>query len=186
MKKESAHKGKSDRTIIDGRCPVCGGNVMVTAMGYKCTNPNCHFFIKGVMADRRIRRQEAEDFLLGRNIPIDGFYCFDSKTSFPAYLRYDPAKGTYLDAYVGKCPVCGGAVRIGKKAFNCSNYNSQDNPCHFFIYRNIAGHEMSYNEVREILSQGCTGNALQFYDNQGKCYLRKVAFNPKKNISFIK
>ena len=175
-------KSKNDRVFLHGKCPICGGNVMVTALGYKCTNTHCSFFIKGVICDRRIRANEVEDFLQNRNIPIDGFYRRDSNVSFPSYLRFSKEKGTFLDSYVGTCPVCGGDIRIGKKAFNCSNFTAREHPCRFFIYRNISGHEMSFSEICQILNNGVTDSPLQFLDESGKPFYRKIAFDPVKNI----
>lgn len=173
---------KGGRVRIDGKCPSCGGDVVITALGYACDNPDCDFFIKGVMGDRRIRQQEAEDFLNGRNIPIDGFYRFDKEVTFPSFLRFSPDKGVFLDSRVGTCPRCGGTVRIGKKAFNCENFSKG---CKFYVYRNISGHEITYEEISQLLSQGKTSKPITLFDPEGNTSQKRIAVNKKKNITFL-
>ncbi|MBR3729517.1 MAG: type IA DNA topoisomerase [Bacteroidales bacterium] len=171
---------KGEKVRIDGYCPSCGGDVIITATGYACVN--CDFFIRGVIGDRRIRQQEAEDFLQGKNIPIDGFYRFDKEVTFPSFLRFSKEKGVFLDSRVGKCPRCGGTVRIGKKAFNCENFSKG---CKFYVYRNISGHEISYEEISQLLSCGKTSKPVTLFDSDGNTSLKRIAINKKKNISFL-
>ena len=177
---------RNDRMFVNGKCPVCGKRIMVTSLGYKCENPNCNFFIKGVICDRRIRTSEIEDFLNNRNVPIDGFYRRDCEMSFPSYLRFSKEKGAFLDSFVGKCPVCGGDIRIGKKAFNCSNFSDSANPCSFHIYRCISGHEMTFSEVLQILQQGATSESILFLDDKGKPFYRIIEFDHTKKTTIFK
>ena len=55
-----------------------------------------------------------------------------------------------MQSIIGKCPHCGGDIRVGTRAFNCSNYSNQQAPCNFAIWRNIGGHQLSLTEARDI------------------------------------
>lgn len=77
-----------------------------------------------------------------------------------------------MQSVIGKCPHCGGEVRVGTRAFNCSNYSNQEASCSFAIWRNIGGHQLTLEEAKELCEKSitssnwrCTGRTVPFTAN---------------------
>ena len=80
-----------------------------------------------------------------------------------------------LSSVVGKCPVCGEDVLVSPVAFNCSSHEKIGEPYHFMLWRHIRGHEVTLDELRELLEYGVTKNEVTLTDERGslsKAYLR--------------
>ena len=127
----------SEKKII-GRCPFCGGNVVKTCKGYRCENntgehPSCVLNINAIIGNRKMNDGEIAEFLEKRRILLDGFSTKEGKT-FPTVLELADDGAVNMQSVIGRCPHCGGEVRVGTKAFNCSNYSNQEAPCSFQSY----------------------------------------------------
>lgn len=132
---------------IIGRCPLCGGNVVKTCKGYRCEHnlgdhPSCVLNINGIIGNRKMYDAEIAELLEKRCILLDGFSTKEGKT-FPTVLQLADDGNILMQSVVGKCPHCGGEIRVGSRAFNCSNYSNQTAPCSFAIWRNIGGHQLT-------------------------------------------
>ena len=80
-----------------------------------------------------------------------------------------------LSSVVGKCPVCGEDVRVSPVAFNCSCHEKLGEPYHLTLWRHIRGHEVTLDELKELLEYGVTKNEVTLIDDKGslsKAYLR--------------
>lgn len=171
-------------TKIIGRCPVCGGNVVKTCKGYRCENNTgedgkCGLFINGVIGNRKMADAEVAELLEKRSILLDGFATKEWKT-FPTVLVMSADGSITMESVVARCPRCGGEIRVGAKAFNCSNYRQEGSPCDFVIWRNIAGHLMTLDEVREICADGVTSHEVEMFGENGSVYRRKLGLSPDK------
>lgn len=136
-------------------CPKCGGRILVTRQGYACENeliknPTCNFFVGNKLSNRFIHEEEVRDYIEGKEKILDGFMS-NAKVPFSGYLRQNEEGGTDISVKVGKCPNCGGEIRVGYRAFNCSNYKKG---CTFNIFREFSGHPMTVREARELLRKG--------------------------------
>lgn len=174
---------ENEKKII-GRCPVCGGNVVKTCKGYRCENntgeaPKCGVFINGVIGNRKMTDEEIAILLEKREIMLDGFATKEWKT-FPTVLVMAADGSINMESVVARCPRCGGEIRVGTKAFNCSNYRQEGSPCDFVIWRNIAGHLMTLDEVREICADGVTSHEVEMFGENGSVYRRKLGLSPDK------
>ena len=174
---------ENEKKII-GRCPLCGGNVVKTCKGYRCENntgedAKCGLFINGVIGNRKMTDEEISILLEKREIMLDGFATKEWKT-FPTVLSLKQDGSLDMNAVVGKCPRCGGDIRIGTKAFNCSNYKDQANPCAFVIWRNIGGHLLTLDEVRQICNDGQTAEAVDMFREDGFKFSKKIGLSPDK------
>ena len=155
---------------IIGRCPLCGGNVVKTCKGYRCENniaeqPTCVLNINGIIGNR---------FIL-----LDGFASKEGK-AFPSVLELADNGAINMQSVIGKCPHCGGDIRVGTRAFNCSNYSNQQAPCNFAIWRNIGGHQLSLTEAKEICEKEITSNELEMYRDDGTIYRKRLGLSPDK------
>ena len=153
---------ETEKKII-GRCPFCGGNVVKTCKGYRCEHnlgeqPSCVLNINGIIGNRKMNDEEIAELLEKRCILLDGFATKEGKT-FPTVLELADDGNILMQSVIGKCPHCGGDIRVGSRAFNCSNYSNQAAPCSFAIWRNIGGYRDDGSIYRKRL--GVSPDKLQ-------------------------
>lgn len=174
-----------EKSALNGKCPKCGGKVVITGKGYACENalgekPSCDFFVRGLYFDRKIHKEEVELLLQGKHTILDGLYAYNTKNAFAGFLNYTPEKGVYIEQVIGKCPKCGGEMFISKLAICCSK------KCGFnYFWRNIQGHELSFEEIQEMLEHGITKDSLQFFKEDGTPYYKRLAFDGDHKIIML-
>lgn len=159
-----------------GCCPLCGGNVVKTCKGYRCEHnigeqPSCVLNINAIIGNRKMEDDEIAELLEKRFILLDGFATKEGKT-FPTVLELTDDGAINMQAVIAKCPHCGGDIRVGSRAFNCSNYGNQEAPCNFSIWRNIGGHQVTLAEAKKSVRRvsqrpnwKCTGKMAPFTVN---------------------
>lgn len=82
---------------------------------------------------------------------------------------------------VCKCPICGtGGVVILNKVAKCDN-----DGCDFHVFRQIASHNMTENEMKDLLIKGETRLIKGFTSKQGKKFDAKVGFDKDYKTVFI-
>ena len=119
---------ETEKKII-GCCPLCGGNVVKTCKGYRCEHnigdsPSCVLNINAIIGNRKMTDAEVTVLLEKRRILLDGFASKEGKT-FPTVLELAEDGNILMQPVIGRCPHCGGEIRVGSRAFNCSNYANQ-------------------------------------------------------------
>lgn len=172
---------KMSAHMLRGRCPVCGGRVLRTSKGYACEyslqkSPLCRFQVTGFIHGRKINEEEMEDFLEGKAGVLDGFTTADGKM-FSSVLTFRDNGLVGLDPRITTCPSCGGNILVSPVAYNCSNYGNQEHPCRFSLWRNIAGHEVTAEEMRQICEEGATRSPIDFYKHNGVIFRQRLALN---------
>lgn len=169
---------------MGGKCPVCGGRVLKTSRGYACENnllddQKCNFKMSGVICGRSIQDEEMERFLDGKPEIIDGFMSQQGKAfSSSLIVKEDGTVG--LDSSIAKCPVCGGNILVSPVAYNCANYGNPTVQCKFSVWRNICGHSISKEEMRQICEEGATRQPLELFKANGRVYYKKLGLSPDK------
>ena len=181
-------KGKVDVRMrthpLLGRCPVCGGRVLKTSKGYACEysltkNPPCHFHVTGMIHGRKIADTDMEDLLNGEPQVLDGFTTIDGRVfSSVMVIKGDGLVG--LDPKITTCPSCGGDILVSPLAYNCSNFKNPDVNCKFMLWRNIAGHQVSREEMRQICEEGRTRELLELFQNNGAVYFQRLGLSPDR------
>ncbi len=174
---------ENEKKII-GTCPFCGGNVVKTCKGYRCEhnigdNPSCCLNINGILGNRKMSDAEISELLASRRLMVDGFATKEGKT-FPTVLELADNGSVNMQSVIAKCPHCGGDIRVGTRAFNCSNFSNQAAPCSFSIWRNIGGHQLTLSEAREICEKGITSGELEMYRDDGSIYRKRLGLSPDK------
>lgn len=164
--------------------PFCGGNVVKTSKGYRCENntgehPSCVLNINAIIGNRKMNDGEIAEFLEKRRILLDGFSTKEGKT-FPTVLELADDGAVNMQSVIGRCPHCGGEVRVGTRAFNCSNYSNQEAPCSFAIWRNIGGHQLTLEEAKELCEKNITSSELEMYREDGSIYRKRLGLAPDK------
>jgi hypothetical protein len=181
---------QSNMHYLNGVCPVCGGRMRVTLKGYRCENsigehPTCEFMIPSIVCNRRITEEEATEFLAKQTLALDGFATNEHK-AFSSTITLSEDGKVVLQSRIAKCPLCGGDIHIGQRAYNCSNYRNEAAPCKFSIWRNIGGHAVTAEEAREICEEGATKKTLEFFREDGTVYYKKLALSQQKDrVSMI-
>lgn len=175
----------SEKTII-GHCPQCGGNVVKTLKGYACENslgeqPSCGFFLFSTVGNRRLSDYEASQFLADKKILLDGFATKEGKC-FTSILTFNMDGSVNMTSQMGTCPKCGGTLYVGSRSVSCSNFKHPENPCHFTIWRNTAGHEFTLHELETLISAGATEMPVDTFDNQGNRQQHRFGFNDNKEV----
>lgn len=69
---------------------------------------------------------------------------------------------------LGKCPLCGGDVIEGKRAYGCRNWRAQDGGCKFAIWKTIAKKHITSVQARQLLEEGKTPRLRGFVSSKGK------------------
>lgn len=171
-----------------GKCPLCGGDVIRNGQGWICNNAllpshKCSFFIPHKLSNRTLSNKEVGALLAGHTLLLDGFANHEMKL-FSAIAGISQGH-IYLHSEVAICPACGGLVLVGVHAYNCSNYKNAERPCTFSIWRNICGHSVTPEEVKEICERGFTSAEIDFIAKDGTTYKRRLGIAPDKK-SIIK
>lgn len=180
--KEGKIEVEPEAKFLRHRCPHCGGRIRITGKGYFCEhslggNPSCKFHCKGILSHRFVQPHEIEAYLDGHPLILDGCYNSQGRV-FSAILVENAIHGFSLTSVVDKCPVCGDDVLVSPVAFNCCNHENFGDPYHFSLWRRIKGHEVTLDELHEILTDGCTSHEVVLNDEHGslaKAYLKLSA-----------
>lgn len=157
---------------------------MKTCKGYRCEHnlgeqPSCVLNINGIIGNRKMNDEEIAELLEKRCILLDGFATKEGKT-FPTVLELADDGNILMQSVIGKCPHCGGDIRVGSRAFNCSNYSNQAAPCSFAIWRNIGGHQLTLAEAKELCEKHITSSELEMYRDDGSIYRKRLGVSPDK------
>ena len=171
-----------------GTCPFCGGRVRRTSTGWMCEryfshDSRCRLFIPGTILGRQVAQEEAMRLLdKGRTDVLDGF-AYNGRT-FSSCLVLDREKGCRVDGRICRCPVCGGDIYPGDRAYNCSNYREKEIRCGFFIWREIYGHRVTADEVRSLCSTGRTG-LIGFHTARGGTMQRSLVMDENWKVRLV-
>lgn len=121
---------------IVGRCPKCGGNIVKTCKGYRCeqyrreSNMQCSnqlYTRQPKDVGFRYSRTAFRTSHNTRRLHIEG------KQNLPAILELTDNGEVLMQFVIGKCPHCGGDIRVGNRAFNCSYFSDSSTKCSFSI-----------------------------------------------------
>lgn len=151
-------------------CPFCSGEVLVFQSGFGCENfhkkeEKCKLWINKTIAKRELETEEVEELLTnGRTQFLSGFEN-NSGNEFTTQLVLNQDGGLDFDSVVCKCPKCGGDIRIGNKAYSCSNW--KEKKCDFSIWREIAYREITPIEARSLCENKAT-DVLEGFQNKEK------------------
>jgi predicted RNA-binding Zn-ribbon protein involved in translation (DUF1610 family) len=150
-------------------CPKCGGKIVLNKIGYSCENffteSKCDFNISYEIGGVKISQSIAETILSGKKTD---FFTFLNRHSVPfqSCLRIIN-NNVAFDSFVCLCPKCGGNIRTGTKAYNCSNQNNEEIKCDFHIWNEMYGRTISPSEVAVLCSHKITDVLNDFSKKNG-------------------
>ena len=178
-----------------GKCPVCGGNVVETALSYSCETKGCScvFYkdnkllmsvgkkmtasiVKSLISKGRVRLDDCTSPRTGKNFAADLVVTFGEK--YPT-LQFDFDSEPQS---LGSCPFCGGEItknRFGN--FGCSDWKAG---CKFTIPGRICGKNLTDKNVKDLLSKGQTPELFGFTGKHGNKFDAKLVLSSDGKVSF--
>lgn len=169
-----------------GNCPICGENVYETDNGYVCENHEECFF-QLVKEDKYIRKISGQE-LKSSWVSIllkKGYIYIPAKSSkgaeyeIKARIKMTSESKIIWEnvVYIGKCPICGGNVKITPFGYICEN-NNTDGECFFILYRNdrfiqaYLKKELDNKTVEKLLKKNYIVESIEKKNNSGKYKLK--------------
>ena len=141
--------------VKDVKCPLCGGDIVVTPFGFGCSNykkddeNSCHFVI-GQIASVKLKEAQVKELLTkGKTDVIKGFVAktgmkFDAplKLTKEGQVTFDfPEKPKPVDTNLA-CPKCQQMMKKSQWQYECD--------CGFRIFHTVAKVELSEDIMREL------------------------------------
>ncbi len=183
----------TERDSVVGKCPLCGGDVIVKATGYFCENaikenPTCTFKMYKNTFGGTITPDMARELLSeGKTKKKVRLYSKGKKRTYYAHLvltpegevvpdfiaeakdkEKNPSQHTAVsEESLGKCPICGSDVVKTDKGYACIKALSDPPQCTFIVEENIYGGKLTDDIMRQILEKGETDEKVRLY-SRGK------------------
>lgn len=188
------------KKVKDAVCPLCGGEILVTPLGYACANRSrdgkegCSFAI-GRIAEKELTESNVRELLTtGKTGTIRGFKGKSGK-KFDACLELVKEEGSakiqfdfeHVEAKKVKdvvCPLCGGDIVQTPFGYGCAAYD-KNNPesCRFSIGK-IAGVKLKEASVKELLQNGKTSPIQGFIAKTGMMFEAALKLDEEKKVVF--
>ena len=171
------------------KCPLCGGDIVVTPFGYGCANyrkdqpDSCRFLI-GQIAGVKLKEAQVKELLQnGKTGVIKGFIArtgmmFDAplKLTKEGQVAFDfPEKPKPVETALA-CPKCGKMLQKSQWYYECE--------CGFKVSHTVAKVELTEEVMRELFETGKTAKKITgFVSKAGNQFDTCLKFDGKR-ISF--
>ena len=186
---------------IELKCPICGEKINDRGNFYGCAGyPNCNFTVSKEIAEVEIDKELLTVLVeKGETKELEGFV---SKTGndFKAKLVVNEEKEQVDFKFVNNdeelkidCPVCKKEAKnenretIGKivdkgKFYGCSNYSNKEETCMFSIGKEIAGVEISKEDLKSLSDKEET--EVKEFDGKNGEFEAKVIVGETNEVGF--
>ncbi|MGJ8653246.1 MAG: DNA topoisomerase 3 [Opitutaceae bacterium] len=166
-----------------GPCPICNAPVMKGKSAYGCSEwkQGCKFVLPAQYQGLSIAPALAREVLSHKRsltphpLSLKGQQLFATilldKKGKLSFEEAQVEKSSENDQALGVCPVCGGDVINGNKAYGCSNWR---NGCKFVIWKTMAQREISEAEAKQVLDQGYSDTLKGFKSKAGNDFDAKL------------
>lgn len=190
------------KKVADVKCPVCGGEIVVTSFGYGCANyhkeqeGSCSFSI-GKLAEKSLSETQVKQLLTqGRTETVRGFKSksgkkFDARVALAkdesgkvTGLKFDFTDLEAKRVKDAKCPKCGGEVVVLPFGFACVNNKREDPESCRFLVGQIASVKLKESQLKELLTKGKTGVIEGFVAKTGMKFDAPLKLNEEGDIVF--
>lgn len=173
-------RDEQDDGEVLGPCSRCDGEVRAWRRGWRCSK--CSLQIPDTVARRKVSPRMASQLLeKGVTPSVKGFRNREGKP-FQAALKLDEKGGVAFffpqEAPLGKCPVCGEAVRVRGSVYTCDTGRE----CPFLIPRRLAGKELDDELVKTLLDQGRTKRIHGFKSKSGSVFKAALMLDEKHEL----
>lgn len=166
-----------------GPCPICNAPVIRGRKAYGCSDwkTGCTFVLPSEIWGLTLSPELAREILVHKRsltphpIEVDGKKLFATlsldKSGALHYEAAEVLKRKKGDDRLGACPVCGGDIVDGGKAYGCSNWG---NGCAFKIWKSIAKKVITPEIAVQLLEDGVTEILPGFTSKAGKQFDAKL------------
>lgn len=181
--------GETGKEVV-GTCPICGGDVIETRLGFSCQGVNgatCSFIIwknpvGSLFKDISISKTQAKNLLAGKDIDTIKLYSEKTKHHFPGKLHLDVSSEykygarltvNFTPSASAKCPCCGGDIIEFEKMFRCKNNPTS---CKFIVWkRGVPGSLfskllVSKSMLNKLINGETINNVTLFSKNKNKTF----------------
>ena len=190
------------KVLKDVKCPLCGGDIVVTSFGYGCANydpkveNSCRFSI-GKMAEKAFTETQVKQLLTdGITETMRGFKSksgkrFDARVALNkdengkvTGLKFDFDNVEAKKVKDVVCPKCGGAITVAPFGFVCEN-NKRDDPssCNFMVGK-IASVKIKESQLKELLIRKKTDVIEGFVAKTGMKFDAPLKLTEEGDIAF--
>ena len=169
-------------------CPLCNNPINYGKYGWYCSNhENCKFGLNIELLGHTMKESDLKDLIeKGRTKK----YSFKNKEGkkFEAAIAIDKEKGTIFDfsedntktsGEKHSCPLCKSEIKYGQYGWFCSNREN----CKFGLRNNLMGHEMTENDLKDLIEKGKTQRHT-FINSDGKKFDAAIALDNEKGTVF--
>ncbi len=190
----------TERDAVVGKCPLCGGNVIVKSKGYFCENalkdpPTCTFKIYKNTYGGTITPDMARELLKdGKTSKPVRLYSRGKRRSYRAHLvltedgkvvpefalqstgeKEIPKHSAISGEVIGKCPLCGKDVVKTDRGYACIGALENPPTCTFVVEENTYGGKITDDIMKELLENGQTAKPVRLYSRgKHKAYFSKL------------
>jgi DNA topoisomerase-3 len=166
-----------------GPCPQCGAPIIEGQRGYGCSQwkDGCKFVLWKECLGTTLDAGRVRELLdIGHTLSPVPVVIDEQPVLAVLHLKKDgtltpkPVKTQAAGANqksLGTCPLCGGDIVIGQKAYGCSNWKQG---CPFKIWKTIAKKNITQAIVKDLLTHGRTGTLEGFTSKAGKPFSTKL------------
>lgn len=192
-------------------CPKCGTPLEIAPWGYVCKAENCGLKFGHTIAGRTLSHAEMKQLLANREIASVGGFVSKKGSTFAAKLKLtDDYNITFEFENDGKfhgaateykCPLCGSPLEENKNTLFCTGTahssettsadssgsttdTAQAGECKFTLFKTIAGHTLSAEEIKALFTEGHTPVIEGFKSKKGTDFAAALKFNSEGRAEF--
>ncbi|MBQ8821061.1 MAG: topoisomerase C-terminal repeat-containing protein [Lachnospiraceae bacterium] len=178
-----------EKKVKDVKCPVCGGDIVITPFGYRCIHndrdneESCRFTI-GKIAGVSLSEKQIKQLLTQRKTDTIDKFVAKTGMMFSAALKlsedgkivFDFGEGDPVETELS-CPKCNNKLKKNLKNYFCD--------CKFRIPVTIAGKELEETVIAELLTERRTKEKVQgFMSKSGNLFDAYLKMNEEDRVVF--
>ncbi len=178
-----------EKHVKDVKCPICGGEVVITPFGYRCINhdrdnPDSCKFTVGKIAGVSLNEKQLKQLLNeGKTDTIDKFvaktgmmFSASLKLTEDGRIAFDFGEGETVELQLA-CPKCNHMLKKNLRNYFCD--------CKFRLPVTIAGKELEETVVAELLAEKCTKEKVTgFISKAGNPFDAYLKLNEEDRVVF--
>ena len=164
-------------------CPLCGGKILATKSRFYCsgngTGKSCSVLGYRNICGAYIENEDIKELLENKEIEKT---CKKDEREWKQKMKYDfkESRITFVQperkSAGYKCPCCKKSdLYEGEKMYRC-----MDSKCGFTIWKTVAGHVLTDEELTDISNDGITKEIDDFKSKKGTNFTAKLKLNKRK------